>query len=83
MADDAVIERFQALYADHHGAVYAYAVSRVGRQLADEVVSEVFLATVSSQGSGWAGTSASRRQATRNTSLTTSSASCLPTRLTA
>ena len=43
MADDAVIERFQALYADHHGAVYAYAVSRVGRQLADEVVSEVFL----------------------------------------
>src|ERR1051326_8454615 len=37
------MERFQALYAGHHAAVYAYAVSRVGRQLADEVVSEVFL----------------------------------------
>src|SRR5215471_9676762 len=37
------MERFQALYADHHAAVYAYAVSRVGRQLADEVVSETFL----------------------------------------
>ena len=36
MADPEAIERFQALYADHHGAVYAYAVSRAGRQLADE-----------------------------------------------
>ena len=43
MADHAAIERFQALYAEHHARVYAYAVSRVGRQLADEVVSEVFL----------------------------------------
>ena len=43
MTDHAAIERFQALYADHHARVYAYAVSRVGRQLADEVVSEVFL----------------------------------------
>ena len=43
MADPGAMERFQALYADHHAAVYAYAVSRAGRQLADEVVSEVFL----------------------------------------
>jgi len=43
VADPEAIERFQALYADHYGAVYAYAVSRAGRQLADEVVSEVFL----------------------------------------
>ena len=43
MTDQAAIERFQALYAEHHARVYAYAVSRVGRQLADEVVSEVFL----------------------------------------
>ena len=37
------VERFQALYAEHHRRVYAYAVSMAGRQLADEVVSEVFL----------------------------------------
>ena len=43
MTDQAAIERFQALYAEHHARVYAYAVSRAGRQLADEVVSEVFL----------------------------------------
>lgn len=43
VTDPEAMERFQALYADNHGAVYAYAVSRVGRQLADEVVSEVFL----------------------------------------
>jgi RNA polymerase sigma-70 factor, ECF subfamily len=43
VTDPEAMERFQALYADHHAAVYAYAVSRVGRQLADEVVSEVFL----------------------------------------
>jgi len=43
LTDQAAIERFQALYAQHHARVYAYAVSRVGRQLADEVVSEVFL----------------------------------------
>ena len=43
MTDHAAIERFQALYAEHHARVYAYAVSRAGRQLADEVVSEVFL----------------------------------------
>jgi hypothetical protein len=43
VTDHAATERFQALYAEHHARVYAYAVSRVGRQLADEVVSEVFL----------------------------------------
>jgi RNA polymerase sigma-70 factor, ECF subfamily len=43
VTDPGQIERFQALYTGHHAAVYAYAVSRVGRQLADEVVSEVFL----------------------------------------
>ena len=43
MTDPEAMERFQALYADHHAAVYAYAVNRVGRQLADEVVSETFL----------------------------------------
>ena len=43
MTDPEAMERFQALYADHHAAVYAYAVSRAGRQLADEVVSETFL----------------------------------------
>ena len=43
VTDHAATERFQALYAEHHARVYAYAVSRVGRQLVDEVVSEVFL----------------------------------------
>jgi len=37
------IERFTALYNTHDRRVYAYAVSRAGRQLADEIVSEVFL----------------------------------------
>jgi RNA polymerase sigma-70 factor (ECF subfamily) len=36
-------ERFTALYDEHRSSVYAYAASRVGRQLADEVVSDVFL----------------------------------------
>lgn len=43
MSDPETIERFQSLYTRHQGQVYAYAVSRAGRQLADEVVSEVFL----------------------------------------
>jgi RNA polymerase sigma-70 factor (ECF subfamily) len=37
------IERFTGLYDRYRNRVYAYAVSRAGRQLADEVVSEVFL----------------------------------------
>jgi RNA polymerase sigma-70 factor (ECF subfamily) len=43
LTDPEAIERFGALYAQHHRRVYAYAVSLAGRQLADEVVSEVFL----------------------------------------
>ena len=43
MDDLAAIERFTGLYDRHRNRVYAYAVSRAGRQLADEVVSEVFL----------------------------------------
>ncbi|MFD2766340.1 RNA polymerase sigma factor [Micromonospora eburnea] len=35
--------RFTAIYDAHHAQVYAYAVSRVGRQLADDVVSDTFL----------------------------------------
>ena len=35
--------RFTRLYAAHHTRVYAYAVSRAGRQLADDVTSETFL----------------------------------------
>ncbi len=43
MTDPKAIERFTVLYDQHCRQVYAYAVSRAGRQLADEVVSEVFL----------------------------------------
>ncbi|MFG2053729.1 RNA polymerase sigma factor [Micromonospora sp. NPDC048930] len=35
--------RFTELYEAHHAPVYAYAVSRAGRQLADDIVSETFL----------------------------------------
>jgi RNA polymerase sigma-70 factor, ECF subfamily len=37
LTDTAAIERFQAIYAEQHRRVYAYAVSMAGRQLADEV----------------------------------------------
>ncbi len=43
MTDAAEIDRLTGLYDNYHRRVYAYAVSRAGRQLADEVVSEVFL----------------------------------------
>jgi RNA polymerase sigma-70 factor, ECF subfamily len=43
LADCEATERFQALYDRECRRVYAYAASRVGRQQADEVVSEVFL----------------------------------------
>lgn len=43
MDDLDAIERFTGLYDGYRNRVYAYAVSRAGRQLADEVVSEVFL----------------------------------------
>jgi RNA polymerase sigma-70 factor, ECF subfamily len=36
-------KRFTAMYDAHHAQVYAYAVSRVGRQLADDVVSDTYL----------------------------------------
>jgi len=35
--------RFTTMYDAHHAQVYAYAVSRAGRQLADDVVSDTFL----------------------------------------
>ncbi len=43
MDDLDAIERFTGLYDRYRSRVYAYAVSRASRQLADEVVSEVFL----------------------------------------
>jgi RNA polymerase sigma-70 factor, ECF subfamily len=43
VTDVDAIERFTKLYDDYHRRVYAYAVSCAGRQLAEEVVSEVFL----------------------------------------
>jgi RNA polymerase sigma-70 factor (ECF subfamily) len=36
-------EHFTAVYQAHYRQVYAYAVTRAGRQLADEVVAETFL----------------------------------------
>ncbi|GGM55563.1 siderophore-interacting protein [Micromonospora sonchi] len=36
-------ERFTVLYHTHHPRVYAYAVSRAGRKLADDVVGDTFL----------------------------------------
>ena len=43
MDDLDAIERFTGLYDEFRSRVYGYATSRAGRQLADEVVSEVFL----------------------------------------
>jgi RNA polymerase sigma-70 factor (ECF subfamily) len=43
VTDPDVVERFAAMYEENCGRVYAYAVSKAGRQLADEIVSEVFL----------------------------------------
>jgi RNA polymerase sigma-70 factor (ECF subfamily) len=43
LTDPGAIERFTTLYDEHYRSVYAYAVSRAGRQLADEVAGEVFL----------------------------------------
>ncbi|MBM7489353.1 RNA polymerase sigma-70 factor (ECF subfamily) [Micromonospora luteifusca] len=43
MADPETAPEFTALYADNRGRVYAYAVARAGRSLADEVVAETFL----------------------------------------
>ncbi len=43
MTDPEAVQRFEDLYGRHYRRVYAYAVSKAGRQLADEVTSEVFL----------------------------------------
>ena len=43
MADPETAQAFTALYADNHRRVYAYAVARAGRSLADEIVAETFL----------------------------------------
>lgn len=43
MADPENARQFTALYADNYRSVYAYAVARAGRTLADEVVAETFL----------------------------------------
>jgi RNA polymerase sigma-70 factor (ECF subfamily) len=45
LTDPEAIARFTTLYDQHSRQVYAYAVSRAGRQLAEEVVSDVFLIT--------------------------------------
>lgn len=37
------MQRFTALYDAHQSQVYGYAVSRAGRQVADEIVSDTFL----------------------------------------
>ena len=36
-------ERFAGLFVRHHRQVYAYAVSRAGRDVADDIVSDTFL----------------------------------------
>ncbi|WP_229072009.1 RNA polymerase sigma factor [Actinoplanes sp. DH11] len=43
MAEPENAQEFTALYAQNHRRVYAYAVARAGRSLADEVVAETFL----------------------------------------
>lgn len=43
MTEPEAIEHFTELYVRNYRQVYAYAVSRAGRQLAEEVVSEAFL----------------------------------------
>jgi RNA polymerase sigma-70 factor (ECF subfamily) len=41
--NEADASRFTAIYEAHHAQVFAYAVSRAGRQLADDVVGDTFL----------------------------------------
>jgi RNA polymerase sigma-70 factor, ECF subfamily len=45
LSEPEAIEHFTDLYLRHYRQVYAYAVSRAGRDLAEEVASEVFLIT--------------------------------------
>jgi RNA polymerase sigma-70 factor (ECF subfamily) len=42
MTDPDAVGRFTAIYDEFHPRVYAYAVSRTGRQLAEEVASDTF-----------------------------------------
>lgn len=42
MAEPEAVARFSAIYDLYHDQVYAYAVSRAGRQLAEDVVSGTF-----------------------------------------
>lgn len=43
MPDPADTGRFAAMYEQNRARVYAFAVSKAGRQLADEILSEVFM----------------------------------------
>ena len=43
MTDADASRRFTAIYDAHYAQVYAYAVARAGRQLADDIVSDTFL----------------------------------------
>ena len=43
MTDPRSIQQFTALYQRHHRQVFGYAVTRAGRDLAEEVVAETFL----------------------------------------
>lgn len=43
MPEPEQVEQFTAAYRAHYRQVYAYAVARAGRQLADEIVAETFL----------------------------------------
>lgn len=43
MTDANASSRFAAMYDAHYAQVYAYAASRVGRQFADDIVSDTFL----------------------------------------
>lgn len=43
MEDSTASTGFTAMYRAHYAQVYGYAVSRAGRQLADDIVSETFL----------------------------------------
>jgi RNA polymerase sigma-70 factor, ECF subfamily len=42
-AEAADARRFAVIYAENRARVYAFAVSKAGRQLADEILSEVFM----------------------------------------
>lgn len=43
MTDTEIARRFAVIYAENRARVYAFAVSKAGRQLADEILSETFM----------------------------------------